>query len=35
VDDLGRLDKGLDEAPRRGWLLIDMARDWKRVYPWP
>jgi phosphoserine phosphatase len=30
---VGRLDKGLDEAPRRGWLLIDMARDWKRVYP--
>jgi phosphoserine phosphatase len=29
----GRLDKGLDEAGPRGWLLIDMARDWKVVYP--
>jgi phosphoglycolate phosphatase-like HAD superfamily hydrolase len=30
---IGRLDRGLDEAPRRGWLLIDMKRDWNRVYP--
>jgi phosphoglycolate phosphatase-like HAD superfamily hydrolase len=31
----GKLDRGLDEAPRRGWLLIDMARDWESVYPPP
>ena len=30
---VGGLDRGLDEAPKRGWVLIDMARDWKRVYP--
>jgi hypothetical protein len=30
---VGRLDRGLDEASKRGWLLIDMKRDWKRVYP--
>jgi phosphoserine phosphatase len=29
----GRLDRGLDEAGQKGWLLIDMARDWKVVYP--
>jgi hypothetical protein len=30
---VGRLDAGLDEARKRGWLLVDMKRDWKRVYP--
>lgn len=30
---VGRLDRGLDEAGKRGWLLIDMKRDWERVYP--
>ncbi len=30
---VGKLDKALDEAPKRGWLLIDMKRDWKIVYP--
>jgi len=29
----GRLDRGLDEAERRGWLVIDMARDWRVIYP--
>ena len=29
----GRLDKGLDEAPKRGWTVIDMKNDWKTVYP--
>ena len=29
----GKLDKGLDEAPARGWLLIDMKNDWKQIYP--
>lgn len=29
----GRLARGLDEAGERGWLLIDMARDWKEIYP--
>ncbi|MBL7472731.1 HAD family hydrolase [Robertkochia sediminum] len=30
---IGRLDKGLDEAARHGWLVIDMANDWNRVFP--
>lgn len=29
----GRLDRGLDEAPKRGWILVSMQRDWKRVFP--
>jgi hypothetical protein len=28
----GHLDKGLDEAGSRGWLVVDMKRDWKRVF---
>jgi phosphoglycolate phosphatase-like HAD superfamily hydrolase len=30
---VGRLDRGLDEAPKRGWTLVSMKRDWKRVFP--
>jgi len=30
---IGRLDKALDEAPKRGWTVIDMQRDWKVVFP--
>jgi len=30
---IGRLDRGLDEAGKRGWLVIDMQRDWNRIYP--
>lgn len=29
----GRLDKALDEANRQGWVVVDMARDWKSVFP--
>ncbi len=29
---VGRLDRGLDEAADRGWLVVDMAADWKRVF---
>jgi len=32
---VGRLRRGLDEAPDRGWVLIDMARDWKIVFAGP
>ena len=28
----GRLDKGLDEARTRGWTVVDMKQDWKRVF---
>lgn len=30
---VGRLDKALDEAGRRGWVVVDMKRDWKAVFP--
>jgi len=30
---VGRLDKALDEAPARGWTVVDMKQDWKEVYP--
>jgi len=29
---IGRLDKGLDEARTRGWVVVDMKNDWKRVF---
>lgn len=29
----GRLIRGLDEADENGWLIVDMARDWLRVFP--
>lgn len=28
----GRLDKALNEAERRNWLVVDMQADWKKVY---
>ena len=30
---VGRLDKGLDEASQRGWILADMKRDWQVIFP--
>ena len=30
---IGQLDKGLDEAQRNGWTVVDMKRDWKIIYP--
>ena len=30
---IGRLDRGLDEAPTRGWVVVDMKEDWKVVFP--
>ena len=30
---IGRLKRGLDEAPLRGWTIASMQRDWKRVFP--
>lgn len=29
---IGRLDKGLDEAQSKGWTVVDMKKDWKRVF---
>ena len=30
---IGKLDKALDEATTRKWVVVDMQRDWKTVYP--
>ena len=30
---IGGLDKGLDEAQKNGWTVIDMAKEWKVIYP--
>lgn len=30
---VGRLDKALDAAPDKGWVVVDMKNDWKRVFP--
>ncbi|MFO0480255.1 MAG: HAD family hydrolase [bacterium] len=32
---IGRLRRGLDEGPKRGWLILSMKDDWKAVYPVP
>ncbi|ODS04053.1 haloacid dehalogenase [Methyloceanibacter marginalis] len=29
----GRLDKALDDAPAKGWIVVDMKNDWKDVFP--
>jgi phosphoserine phosphatase len=29
---IGRLDKALDDARAKGWTVVDMKRDWKRVF---
>jgi len=30
---IGKLDKGLDQANKDGWTVIDMENDWKVIYP--
>jgi phosphoglycolate phosphatase-like HAD superfamily hydrolase len=30
---LGKLDEALKEAQAKGWTVVDMKHDWKRVYP--
>lgn len=30
---VGRLDEALDLAPEEGWLVVDMKRDWRAVFP--
>jgi hypothetical protein len=31
---IGKLDKGLDEAKAKGWTVVSMKDDWKRVFAW-
>ncbi|MFD2201042.1 HAD family hydrolase [Shivajiella indica] len=30
---IGRLRIGLTEGPSRGWVVVDMAKDWNTIYP--
>ncbi len=30
---VGRLDRGLDEAPRRGWTVVSIKSDFRVVFP--
>ncbi len=30
---IGRLDKALDEATNRGWTVVDMKKDFRKVFP--
>jgi phosphoglycolate phosphatase-like HAD superfamily hydrolase len=30
---IGRLDRGLDEAESRGWVVISMKDDWRTIFP--
>lgn len=32
---IGRLDKGIDDAKAKGWVVVDMKADWKTIYPPP
>ena len=32
---VGRLARGLDEADRRGWIVVSMKSDWRRVFAAP
>jgi hypothetical protein len=31
---IGRLDRGLDEAKARGWIVVSMKDDWRKIFPW-
>jgi hypothetical protein len=30
---IGKLDKALDEATAKGWTVVDMKKDWARIFP--
>jgi phosphoglycolate phosphatase-like HAD superfamily hydrolase len=30
---VGTLDKALDQAGAKGWIIVDMKKDWKKVFP--
>lgn len=35
VSSIGKLDKALDEGNAKGWTIVDMAKDWKTIFPAP
>jgi phosphoserine phosphatase len=30
---VGKLERALEAAPSRGWIVVDMKNDWSRIYP--
>ena len=30
---VGKLDKALDEAAAKGWMVVDMKTDWRSIFP--
>ena len=30
---IGKLDKGLDEAVAKGWTVVSIKDDWKTIFP--
>jgi hypothetical protein len=30
---VGTLDKALDQADANGWIIVDMKKDWKQIFP--
>jgi hypothetical protein len=30
---IGKLNKGLDEANEKGWVVVDIKNDWKVIFP--
>ena len=30
---IGKLDKALDEAAAKQWVVVDIKQDWKKVFP--
>jgi haloacid dehalogenase-like hydrolase len=30
---IGKLARALDEAPKRGWVVVDMKKDWRVIFP--
>jgi phosphoserine phosphatase len=31
--DIGELKAGMQEVPKQGWIVVDMKRDWRVIYP--
>jgi hypothetical protein len=32
TSEVGKLDKALDEAALKGWTVVDMKRDWNKIF---
>ena len=30
---IGKLDRGLNDAAKNNWLIVDMKADWNKIYP--